>query len=344
MKALWLEKQQLSFLEDVPVPSPAPGEALIRVQLAGICSTDLELLKGYLPFTGIPGHEFVGEIVSINEEKKADTADAASKGEIGSTAASKLPSAEIKVGKRVVGGINITCGVCRHCAAGRDTHCEKRVVLGIIDRNGAFTEYLTLPIKNLYPVPDSVSDEAAVFTEPLAAALEIQMQVHIRPAERVLVIGAGRLGLLIARTLTLTGCDLAAVARHDNQRRLLAESRIPSISEKDIVPGHFDIAVEASGSPSGFELARKAVRPRGTIVLKSTYSGAQKTDFSSIVVDEITMVGSRCGPFPPALDLLENRTINPADLIEARYGISDGIKAVKYASMPGVLKVLLYPD
>ena len=344
MKALWLEKQRLSLPENVPVPSPAPGEALIRVNLAGICSTDLELLKGYMPFTGIPGHEFVGEVVSINERNRADRANETSKGEIAPKEASMFPSSEIKKGMRVVGGINITCGVCRYCAAGRDTHCEKRTVLGIIDRNGAFAEYLVLPVKNLFPVPDSVSDEAAVFTEPLAAALEVQMQVHVRPADRVLVIGSGRLGQLIAGTLALTGCDLAAVARHDNQRRLLAGKGVPSISEKDVRQGHFDIAVEASGSPSGFELARKAVRPRGTIVLKSTYRGGQKIDFSSLVVDEVTIVGSRCGPFQPALELLENKTLDPVGLIEARYGLSDGIEAVKHAARPGVLKVLLYPD
>jgi threonine dehydrogenase-like Zn-dependent dehydrogenase len=324
MKALWLEKKHLSLREDVPIPSPKPGEALVRVRLAGICSTDLELSKGYLPFVGVPGHEFVGEIVSINPSAGAE--------------------AEIQKGNRVVGEINISCGTCRQCFAGRNTHCEKGTVLGIREHNGAFTEYLTLPIINLYQIPDSVSDEAAVFTEPIAAALQIQMQVHIRPEESILLIGTGRLGQLIARTIALTGCNLKALARHENQKQLLAACGIPSISEKDVRQGDFDTVVEASGSPSGFELARKAVRPRGTIVLKSTYRGSHNTDFSSLVVDEITIVGSRCGPFHPTLKLLENKSIDPVDLIEVRYGLSDGLEAVKHAARAGVLKVLIYPD
>jgi threonine dehydrogenase-like Zn-dependent dehydrogenase len=183
-----------------------------------------------------------------------------------------------------------------------------------------------------------------VFSEPLAAALEIQMQVHVRPGDSVLVIGTGRLGQLIARTLALTGCKLAAVARHENHKRLLAANGITTINGDEVMEGYFDIAVEASGSPSGFELARKAVRPRGTIILKSTYSGSQKADFSSLVVDEITIVGSRCGPFPPALKILLNKTIKTTDLIEARYRLSEGVGAVKHAARPGILKVLLYPD
>lgn len=344
MKALWLEKNHLSLREDIPVPSPGPGEALVRVRLAGVCSTDLELVKGYLPFTGVPGHEFVGEIVSINKANGSPTAINPATGGGTSPAVSAGAAAEIQKGKRVVGEINITCGTCRQCLAGRKTHCEKRTVLGILGHNGAFTEYLTLPVINLHQIPDSVSDEAAVFTEPLAAALQIQMQVHVRPGESVLLIGTGRLGQLIARTLALTGCDLKALARHENQKQLLASSGIPSISEEDIPEGKSDIVVEASGSPGGFALARMAVRPRGTIVLKSTYRGEQKTDFSSLVVDEITIVGSRCGPFLPALELLDNKAIDPVDLIEARYGLSDGLEAVNHAARAGALKVLLYPD
>ena len=344
MIALWLEKNHLSLREDIPVPSPAPGEALVRVRLAGICSTDLELVKGYLPFTGVPGHEFAGEIVSINEANGSPTVINPSTGGGTSPATSARAVAESQKGKRVVGEINITCGTCWQCLAGRKTHCEKRTVLGILGRNGAFTEYLTLPVINLHQIPDSVSYDAAVFTEPIAAALQIQMQVHIRPGESILLIGTGRLGQLIARTLALTGCDLKALARHENQKQLLASFGIPSISEEDVHKGKFDIVVEASGSPAGFVLARMAVRPRGTIVLKSTYRGEQETDFSSLVVDEITIVGSRCGPFPPALELLDNKAIDPVDLIEARYGLSDGLEAVKHAARPGALKVLIYSD
>ncbi len=317
MNALWLENHKLSFRKDVPVPVPQPGEALVRVRLAGICSTDLELVKGYLPFTGIPGHEFVGDVISAPE------------------------GAGDWSGRRVVGDINLTCGTCEQCLSGRSTHCRKRTVLGILNHDGAFTEFLSLPVINLHQVPDSVTDEAAVFTEPLAAALEIQQQVHIHPDDRVLVIGAGRLGLLIAETLSLTGCDLKAVTRHERQRKLLAGRGICSIREEDIPEGKIDVVVEATGSPAGFLLARKAVRPRGTIVLKSTYKGEHKADFSSLVVDEITLTGSRCGPFLPALSLLKKKKVDPAALIDARYPLSDGIRAMEHASRPGVLKVLL---
>ena len=317
MNALWLENHKLSFRKDVPVPVPQPGEALVRVRLAGICSTDLELVKGYLPFTGIPGHEFVGDVISAPE------------------------GAGDWSGRRVVGDINLTCGTCEQCLSGRSTHCRKRTVLGILNHDGAFTEFLSLPVINLHQVPDSVTDEAAVFTEPLAAALEIQQQVHIRPDDRVLVIGAGRLGLLIAETLSLTGCDLKAVTRHERQRKLLTGRGICSIREEDIPEGKMDVVVEATGSPAGFLLARKAVRPRGTIVLKSTYKGEQKADFSSLVVEEITLVGSRCGPFLPALRLLKKKKVDPAALIDAQYPLSDGIRAMEHASRPGVLKVLL---
>lgn len=317
MNALWLENHKLSFRKDVPVPVPQPGEALVRVRLAGICSTDLELVKGYLPFTGIPGHEFVGDVISAPE------------------------GAGDWSGRRVVGDINLTCGTCEQCLSGRSTHCRKRTVLGILNHDGAFAEFLSLPVINLHQVPDSVTDEAAVFTEPLAAALEIQQQVHIHPDDRVLVIGAGRLGLLIAETLSLTGCDLKAVTRHERQRKLLAGRGICSIREEDIPEGKMDVVVEATGSPAGFLLARKAVRPRGTIVLKSTYKGEQKADFSSLVVEEITLAGSRCGPFLPALRLLKKKKVDPAALIDARYPLSEGIRAMEHASRPGVLKVLL---
>ncbi|MCK5568754.1 MAG: alcohol dehydrogenase catalytic domain-containing protein, partial [Spirochaetes bacterium] len=310
MNALWLENHKLSFRKDVPVPVPQPGEALVRVRLAGICSTDLELVKGYLPFTGIPGHEFVGDVISAPE------------------------GAGDWSGRRVVGDINLTCGTCEQCLSGRSTHCSKRTVLGILNHDGAFAEFLSLPVINLHQVPDSVTDEAAVFTEPLAAALEIQQQVHIHPDDRVLVIGAGRLGLLIAETLSLTGCELKAVTRHERQRKLLDGHGICSIWEEDIPEGKMDVVVEATGSPAGFLLARKAVRPRGTIVLKSTYKGEQKADFSSLVVEEITLVGSRCGPFLPALRLLKKKKVDPAALIDARYPLSDGIRAMEHASRP----------
>ena len=313
MLALWLEKNQIS-LRDLPQPKK-PNEALIKIRKAGICSTDLELVKGYYPYTGILGHEFVGEVVDAPDKTW--------------------------VGARVAGEINAVCSACEACLNGRRTHCENRTVLGIVNRDGVFAEYTTLPLDNLHRVPDSVSDEAAVFTEPLAAALEIQQQIQIKPTDRVLLVGAGRLGQLIAQILALTGCDLHVVARHVHQQNLLTARGIRLIAEGEIQPRKWDIVVEATGSPDGFNLARKAIHPRGTLVLKSTYKGDMNVNFSSIVVDEITVIGSRCGPFEPALRLLENGEVDPTVLIAAQYKLSDIVKGFERASQTGVLKVLV---
>jgi threonine dehydrogenase-like Zn-dependent dehydrogenase len=319
MKGLWLEDQKARLRGDLPIPEIPAGEALIRVRLAGICATDLEMVRGYYPFTGVLGHEFVGEVM-------------------------KSPDAPGLEGQRVVGEINASCGKCRACKAGRPTHCEKRTVLGILNRNGVFAEFTTLPIENLHVVPGGVANEAAVFTEPLAAALEIQQQVHIRPTERVLVIGAGRLGQLVAQTLALTGCELQVVTRHAFQERLLAMHSIATCREEAVPTNALDVVVEATGSPQGFALARRAVRSRGTIVMKSTYKGEMQINFSSIVVDEITLVGSRCGPFPPALNLLKSGKVEPRPLITARYPLEETEKAIQHAGQPGALKILLEYD
>ena len=313
MKALWLENNKIS-LRDVPEPDQ-PNEALIKIRMAGICSTDLELVKGYYPYTGILGHEFVGEVVQAPDHSW--------------------------IGQRAVGEINAVCGECEACLNGRPTHCENRTVLGIANRDGVFAEYTTLPMENLYRVPDSVPDELAVFIEPLAAALEIQQQIQIKPTDRVLLIGAGRLGQLIAQTLALTGCDLRVVARHTIQQKLLSARNIGVITEENIQPKKWDIVVEATGSSDGFNLARKAIRPRGTMVLKSTYKGEMNVNFSSIVVDEINIIGSRCGPFEPALRLLEKRVVDPGVLISDQYKFGDSLKAFEKAAQPGVLKILL---
>lgn len=313
MKAVWLEDHQIK-LADVQQPD-RPDEALIKIRMAGICSTDLELVKGYYPYTGILGHEFVGEVVSAPDDTW--------------------------VGQRVVGEINAVCGTCEACLNGRSTHCENRTVLGIADRNGVFAEYTSLPLKNLYRVPDSVPDEQAVFVEPLAAALEIQEQIKLQKTDRVLLIGAGRLGQLIAQTLALTGCDLHVVARSLPAQQLLAARGIKVIADGDVQSQKWDVVIEATGSTDGFTLARRAVRPRGTMVLKSTYKGDMNVNISSIVVDEITVLGSRCGPFEPALRLLETHEVDPSVLISDRYKLNDALKAFEKAAQPGVLKVLL---
>ncbi|HVF24964.1 MAG TPA: alcohol dehydrogenase catalytic domain-containing protein [Anaerolineales bacterium] len=319
MNALWLENNRID-LRDVPQPRKQ-NEALVRIRKAGICSTDLELVKGYYPYTGVLGHEFVGEVIS-----------------------SPFPEEEglgVRVGDRVVGEINVVCNECEQCLSGRPTHCENRTVLGIINRDGTFAEFTNLPIANLHRIPASVPDEMAVFTEPLAAALEMQQQVHINPTDRVLLIGAGRLGQLIAQTLALTGCDLRVVARHKRQQDLLKARGIGIISEEEIKPWRWDVVVEATGSPSGFSLARQAIRPRGTLVLKSTYKGEMNVNFSSVVVDEINIIGSRCGPFEPALRLMESRQVDPTVLIASEFKLKDALKAFEHAAEPGVLKVLI---
>ena len=313
MKALWLENNQLS-LRDISQPRKA-NEALVKIRKAGICSTDLELVKGYYPYTGILGHEFVGEVVDAQDVSW--------------------------IGQRVVGEINVVCGICEQCLNGRSTHCENRTVLGIVNRDGTFAEFTTLPITNLHHVPESVPDEMAVFTEPLAAALEIQEQINIKPTDRVLLVGAGRLGQLIAQTLALTGCDLRVVARHSYQQNLLNARGIQVIAEEEIQPWRWDVVVEATGSPGGFVLARKAIRPRGTLVMKSTYKGEMNVNFSSLVVDEINIIGSRCGPFEPALRLMESHQVDPTVLIADEFKLEDALKAFERAAETGVLKVLV---
>jgi len=319
MKGLWLEDQAIRVREDLAVPEPAAGEARVRVLLAGVCNTDLELVRGYYPFTGIPGHEFVGRV-------------------------DKAPGALRWEGRRVVGEINATCGECATCRAGRRTHCERRTVLGIVNRDGAFAEFLTLPVENLHDVPDALRDDQAVFTEPLAAALEVQEQVRIGPPDRVVVIGDGKLGNLVAQTLALTGCQLTVVGRHAEKLALLSARGIAVGGAETLMAGQADVVVECTGNPDGFELARTAVRPRGTIVLKSTYRGRTSLDVARIVVDEVTLVGSRCGPFAPALALLAERRVDVTPLVHARFPLAEAPAAFALAARPGVLKVLVSPD
>jgi len=314
MKGIWLENNQLQLRTDIPIPEPPQGEALVRVLCAGICNTDLELKRGYYPYTGILGHEFVG-VVEQGPEHLVD--------------------------QRVVGEINAACGQCRFCLSGQPTHCEKRTVLGIVNRNGAFADYLCLPIQNLHPVPDHVPTEEATFTEPLAAALEIQQQVALHPEDRVLVVGDGKLGQLVAQTLALTGCDLLVVGRHQEKLANLQARGIKTGLTDAVVDRGFDISVECTGNAEGFALAHRALRPRGKLVLKSTYAGKLSLDASSLVVDEITLIGSRCGPFPAALELLAQGRVDVKPLIHAHYPLSQGIAAFECAQTKGVLKVLL---
>lgn len=320
MRALYLDKT-LELVNDYPTPTPPPGEARVRVRLAGVCNTDLELVRGYMAFRGVPGHEFVGIV-------------------------DQCESVPDLVGQRVVGEINAACGVCDTCRANRPTHCPHRTTLGIAGRDGAFAEYLCLPAVNLHRVPDTVADEAAIFVEPLAAACEITQAVHIRPTDRVVVLGDGKLGLLCAQVLQLTGCDLLAVGRHAESLEILARRGIRTMQDLSgfqNLTGLFDVVVEATGTPEGLATARQFVRPRGTMVLKSTYHGLVETNLTMVVVDEVSLVGSRCGPFEPALRLLDQKLVDVAPLVRARYRLSEGLAAFERAGQRGSLKVVIEP-
>ncbi len=316
MRALWLEERALRLRDDLPVPAARAGEVLVRVRLAGVCNTDLELVRGYYPYAGVPGHEFVGVV----EEAEG---------------------APEWVGRRVVGEINAACGSCPTCRAGRRTHCDRRTVLGIAGRDGVFATHALLPVENLHAVPDGVPDEVAVFTEPTAAAREVQEQVRVSPGDRVVVVGAGKLGNLVAQTLASTGCRLLVVGRSPRPLALLSARGIATATADGIEPRQADLAVECTGNPEGLEIARRAVRPRGTIVLKSTYHGRAEIDMAPFVVDEMTLVGSRCGPFGPALSALARGSVDPRPLIEARYPLSEAVAAFERAGGPGALKVLV---
>ncbi|WP_204102415.1 MULTISPECIES: alcohol dehydrogenase catalytic domain-containing protein [Spirulina sp. CCY15215] len=314
MKGLWLEGDRLELRANIPPPQPLENEALVRVLRAGICNTDLELIRGYYPYTGILGHEFVGVVEEGGEALQ---------------------------GRRVVGEINAACGQCSLCRRGIPTHCENRSVLGIVNRHGAFADYLALPAVNLHPVPDHVSTDAATFVEPLAAALEIQEQVRVKEGDRVLVVGDGKLGQLVAQTLALTGCDLLVVGRHEEKLANLGDRGIKTGLIDAITWRSFDLAVECTGNPEGFDIARRALSPRGILVLKSTYADRLTLDASVLVVDEITLIGSRCGPFAKALKLLEQEKVDVTSLIQARYPLEKGVEAIDRAKQRGVLKVLL---
>jgi len=316
MRALTLDHGRLS-LSDVPVPD-RPGECLIRVTLAGISGTDLELVKGYADFSGIPGHEFVGIVEAVPR-----------------------PEERHWIGQRVVGDINIGCGACRQCLDGIKEHCEDRQVLGIRGRDGAFAEYLTLPSCNLHPVPDAVADVAAVFVEPVAAAYRVLEQVSVGPATRVAVMGDGRLGLLVAQVVQAAGAPVEVFGRHDDRvalaRRMgLAARLLPAaaLAARDRV----DVVIEATGAADGLARALDLVGPRGTIVLKSTVHDPVRMSTWPIVVDEITIVGSRCGPFLPALDLLARGKVNVGPLVTCVTGLDDFEQAFMIADTG--LKVL----
>jgi threonine dehydrogenase-like Zn-dependent dehydrogenase len=318
MKGLWLEDRKLTFRADLPLPKLEADEVLIKVLLAGVCSSDLEMVRGYYDFTGVPGHEFVGQVVDDNGHPELQ-------------------------GKRVIGDINISCGECERCLRQEPSQCMRRKTLGIFDYDGVFAEYCKLPAKNLTVVPDEVSDVVAVFSEPTAAALRILDQIQVKPTDRVIVVGAGRLGLLIAQALKNTGCDLKVVVRRSEPAAILAGWGIRAANPEEIKGELADVVVDVTGSPEGFELSRSLTRARGTLVLKSTFAGDVSLNLSKLVVDEITLVGSRCGNYPAGLRALASGLIQVGDMVDSIYSLDQGLEAVERAGQAGVLKVLIRP-
>ena len=294
------------------MPTVPANEALIKIHMAGICNTDIEITRGYKGFNGILGHEFVGTVVECADAQW--------------------------VGRRIVGEINAACRTCPTCLRGDDPHCPNRTTVGIYKRAGAMADYISLPIDCLHEVPVDVSDEQAVFTEPLAAALEIIQQTHLRPTDRVALVGDGKLGLLIAQVLRLPGCEVTMVGRHPERWDLLHRQGITTCRPEQ-AEGWYDVVVDVTGNPEGLKTSRRLVRPRGRLVMKSTVAAETQLDLTMLVVDEIQLIGSRCGPFPAALRLLQRGLIETAPLITATYPLDDAMTA--FAASRGTLKVLL---
>jgi threonine dehydrogenase-like Zn-dependent dehydrogenase len=314
MKAIYFDGTKLSLRKDYP--DPKDGESVVKVKLAGICGTDIEMIRGYMSYSGILGHEFVG-VVEKSENPNL-------------------------VGKRVVGEINSGCGKCNYCETGLERHCPNRTVLGIYKRDGAFAEYLLLPEKNLHVIPDSISDKQAVFVEPLAAAFEIEEQLHIEPNQKIAIIGDGRLAQLITRVLKLNHKHIVCFGKHENKLKLL--QKIGVETKIGIVPSDehtFDVVVEATGCEGGFSDTMRLVKPRGTVVLKSTIASKNKLDFAPAIINEVTIVGSRCGPFRPAINALASGLISVDELIGATYSLVDYQKAFEEATKSENLKILL---
>jgi threonine dehydrogenase-like Zn-dependent dehydrogenase len=316
MRALVVDPN-LTFRSHCPDPAPTAGETIVRVSVAGICGTDLELMRGYMGYRGIPGHEFVGRVAETNDPKLR--------------------------GQRVVGEINAACGRCSYCRGGLARHCPERTVLGILGRDGAFAEYLRLPDENLLPVPDSIPDETAVFTEPLAAAYEIFEQLHIARDRPILVLGDGRLGALIALALKREGYLPIVAGHHHEKLGRLASLGLSTSLEHDL-KDRFDYVVDSTGRGDGLRRATELVKPRGTIILKSTAAAGAALNLAPVVINEITVLGSRCGRFAPALAALERGTLDPRALIDGTFPLEEGAAAMEAAEETSNFKILLKPS
>ncbi len=315
MKALVFD-QSLRFDPRRAEPALELGDTLIKVHQAGICSTDIEITRGYMNYRGVLGHEFVGTVVSSPDKNL--------------------------VGQRVTGEINCVCGRCDMCLSGLSNHCRNRTVLGILNHDGAFAELVRLPSHNLHALPPSIDDDAAIFIEPLAAAVQVSKQIRVESRTWVTVLGDGRLGLLVAQVLRNTGCPVRVIGKHPEKLALCEKWQIRSRLLSDIAPRHDqDIVVDCTGSAQGLELATQIVRPRGTIVLKSTFAGGKPLNLSPVVVDELSIIGSRCGPFQEAIGLLTEKSVDVVSLISRRMKLEQGVEAMEVAQRKDVLKVIL---
>ena len=314
MKALVFDGN-LQLRHNLPLPVRAAGEALIKVCMAGICQTDLEITRGYMTFHGTLGHEFVGVVVESDDS--------------------------LLIGKRVVGEINCVCGSCASCISGRYRHCTRRTVLGIAGKDGAFAEYLVLPEKNLHLVPDTISNEEAVFVEPLAACYRILEQVTLQKEHTVLVLGDGRLGLLCAQVLKTAQCRVTLMGKHREKLSLLEGLGINAGLIHEATGELFDMVADCTGSPEGLPFALQVIKPQGIIVVKTTIAARRDLDLNSMVINEIQIQGSRCGPFPPAIQALEKRQIRVSPLISQIFAFNDAVAGFHAATQKGALKILL---
>ncbi len=320
MRALVYNDNKLELKKNYIKPFPKDNEALIKVKIAGICNTDYEITKGYMGFNGILGHEFVGVVEQINGEDKS------------------------LLNKRVVGEINLGCNNCEYCAKGLQRHCPNRQTFGIFNKDGCFADYVTLPLSNLLEVPSCISDETAVFVEPLAAALEIVEQLHIKPFDKICVLGDGKLGLITALALNALSLDVMLVGKHQNKLNIAKNQGVKTklldeLNQKD--SKSYDIVIEATGRISGFETSVNLVKPRGVLVLKSTIATGKELNLAPIVIDEITILGSRCGQFAPALRLMEKNIIDFTKLISARLSFDDAILGFEKNKEKDTIKILL---
>lgn len=317
MKAVVFDNE-LKLDNNYAKPVPKTGEALVKVSLAGICNTDYEITKGYMGYKGVLGHEFVGVVEEVNATDKS------------------------LVGKRVVGEINCGCGNCEWCHQGLERHCFNRQTLGIWQKDGCFAEYVAMPLDTLVVVPDNVSDEQAVFVEPLAAGLEILEQLHIQPIQKVVVLGDGKLGLTTALALNASNVDVVLVGKHQNKIDIAAKQGVKTKLLTDLeIKKEWDFVVEATGSISGFEMALNLTKPRGTLVLKSTVAASKEFNLAPIVIDEIRVQGSRCGRFAPAMRLLESEKVDFSPLISDVYSLDSALEAFEKNKEKDTLKILL---